>query len=90
MRGQILSQLSVKDEPLWASANARMKLDQQVVKVHLTLPLSNEPLQLWKHDIVNRATAPDFVRDSCKYITHRLMTRDFPVFFSLPLLSDGA
>lgn len=61
VRGQILSQLSVKDEPLWASANARMKLDQQVVKVHLTLPLSNEPLQLWKHDIVNRATAPDFV-----------------------------
>lgn len=37
----------VKDEPLWISANADMKLHQQIVKVILGF----EPFQLWQHDI---------------------------------------
>lgn len=41
----------MKDEPRWVSANAELKLDQQIVKVNLTLLLSNEPLQLWQQDI---------------------------------------
>lgn len=41
----------MKDEPLWVSANAELKLDQQIVKVNLTLLLSDEPFQLWQQDI---------------------------------------
>lgn len=41
----------MKDEPLWVSANAELKLDQQIVKVKLTLLLSNEPFQLWQQHI---------------------------------------
>lgn len=40
----------MKDEPLWVSANAELKLDQQIVKVDLTLLLSGEPFQLWQQD----------------------------------------
>lgn len=40
----------MKDEPLWVSANAELKLDQQIVKVNLTLLLSDEPFQLWQQD----------------------------------------
>lgn len=40
----------MKDEPLWVSANAESKLHQQIVKVNLTLLLSDEPFQLWHQD----------------------------------------
>lgn len=46
---QSCSGVCVKDEPLWVSANAELKLDQQIVKVNLTLLLSDEPFLATGH-----------------------------------------